>query len=187
MKNRKSFLLCVLLLAIAIPGCGGSTKPNANNTPEIAFQSPVLTAKKVIPARYKCNVNKIWLPVRWGVVPGKTQELVLYMARYTDLKPSSTGTTARLLSQALIVGLKPSLHELQAGKLPHGALVGEYETGGERIPICPSRKGSQGFVFRLYALPSRLNINKGQQSASLLARLNSEATAAGTLTAVYKS
>jgi phosphatidylethanolamine-binding protein (PEBP) family uncharacterized protein len=185
MVTKLSLIASVLVLAAAAVGCGGATSPSANNTPEIAFLSPALTASKVIPARYKCDVNKIWLPVRWGALPSGTKELVMYVARYTNVRSTANGSTARLLSQALIVGLKPTLHELQTGKLPHGALVGEYETGSQRVPICPAGRPSQGFIFRLYALRSPLNISKGKQGASLLSKLNSEALAAGTFTASY--
>jgi len=188
-KNSLIVRLLMLLLAVAVTivgaGCGGTSTPSANNAPEIAFQSPVLNAKKVIPARFSCNADKIWLPLRWGVLPANTKELVLYMARFSDLKHNANGATARLLAQALVIGLKPSLHRLPAGKLPHGALIGEYETGAERIPICPSGRTGQGFVFRLYALPNHLNITKGQQGGGLLTKLNNEALAAGTFTASY--
>jgi phosphatidylethanolamine-binding protein (PEBP) family uncharacterized protein len=180
-----SLVLSLLVLVFAVAGCGGTAAPSANSAPEIAFQSPVLTASKVIPARYRCNANKIWLPVQWGALPAKTKELVIYVARYSDIKTNPNGATARLLSQALIVGLKPTMHELRAGKLPHGALVGEYVTGNEHVPICPPGRPAQGFVFRLYALPERLNISKGNHSGSLLTKLNGEALAAGTFTASY--
>jgi phosphatidylethanolamine-binding protein (PEBP) family uncharacterized protein len=185
MVVKFSLVICVLTLAVAAAGCGGSNSPAVNNAPEIAFQSPVLTAGKVIPARYKCDLNKVWLPVRWGPLPANTKELVMYVARYNDVKSTANGASVHLLSQALVVGLKPTLHELRAGKLPHGALVGEYEASSQRTPICPAGRPAQGFVFRLYALRSPLNISKGKQGASLLNKLNSEALAAGTFTASY--
>src|ERR1700744_4222917 len=107
MVLKLSLITSVLVLAIAAVGCGGSGSPSVNNSPEIAFQSPVLTAVKVIPARYKCDVNKVWLPLRWGALPADTKELAMYMARYSDVKSTANGASARLLSQALIVGLKP--------------------------------------------------------------------------------
>jgi phosphatidylethanolamine-binding protein (PEBP) family uncharacterized protein len=184
---KNSLAMSLLVLAVAVAGCGTTTSSSrpASYVPEIAFRSPAVTARKVIPARYRCDLNKIWLPLEWGPLPANTGELVVYVARYGDLKATAKGTSARLLSQALVVGLKPTLHGLRPGKLPHGALVGEYELGSERIPICPAHARAQDFLFRLYALRGRLNIAKGTQGGGLLNKLNSEALAAGTFTAAY--
>ena len=176
-----------LVLLLALAGCGGATdSPSASSKVALSFKSPVLVSGKTIPSRYKCDVANSWLPLRWGALPAGTGELAIYVARFSNLQSGPNGSKrARLLAQALIVGLKPTLHELPAGKLPHGALVGEYEAGTEHIPFCPPHDASQSFLFELYALPGHLNINKGTQGGALLNKLNSESLGAGTFSASY--
>jgi phosphatidylethanolamine-binding protein (PEBP) family uncharacterized protein len=173
-----------LVLVIALAGCGGASVPAAK--PKIAFVSPAVTTTGVIPASYKCNGNNIWLPLQWGALPADTKELVIYVARFGQPEGVPGGTAkAALIAQQLIVGLKPSLHRLKVGNLPHGALIGYYEIGNKSVSICPKKGSTQGILFGLYALPHPQNIGKGSQSGSLLNKLRAEAEAVGTFTAAY--
>lgn len=184
MVIRRISTMSALVLAIALAGCGSASTPTAK--PKIAFASPALTTRGVIPASYKCNGNDIWLPLKWGALPANTKELVIYIARFDQPKGvPGGGAQASLISQQLIVGLKPSLHQLAVGKLPHGALMGYYEVGNATISICPTKGSTQGVIFGLYALPRQQNITKGAQSGNLLNKLRSEAVALGTFTAGY--
>jgi phosphatidylethanolamine-binding protein (PEBP) family uncharacterized protein len=186
MLSRRLATLSVLVLTVVVAGCGSST-PAVDRSPEILFLSPAVNAAKVIPSKYACSENKIWIPLEWGALPPSTQEVVVYVARYGSPERKPNGSvSARLLAQSLIVGLKPKLHELRTGKLPAGALVGSYGAGGPGSGVCPSSKHTtQDFLFRLYALPRQLHITAGSKRAELLNTLNSEALAAGTFTASY--
>jgi hypothetical protein len=184
MVTRYLSTTSALLLAVLLIGCGGASAPVAK--PKIAFVSPALTSTGVIPARYKCNGNQVWLPLAWGALPADTKELIVYIARFG--KPeASPGNLAKaaLIAQQLIVGLKPSLHRLSIGPLPHGALIGSYEIGNKSESICPKRGSTQGILFGLYALPHQQNIGRGSQSGSLLNKLRAEAVALGTFTTGY--
>jgi phosphatidylethanolamine-binding protein (PEBP) family uncharacterized protein len=176
-----------VLLAVAVGGCGSTTSgTTAENKAAIAFVSPVVNTKGFIPASFKCNAAKVWIPMRWGSLPADTKELVMYVARFATPQQSGGGTVrASLLAQELIVGLKPTLHGLSVGKLPHGALVGIFEIGKKRASICPAKGSSQGILFGLYALDHRQEIGKGSQSGNLLSKLRSEAVAIGSFTAGY--
>ena len=181
------FLSAVSMCAVAIAfaGCGGSSAPTSKA--RIAFQSPVLTAGKAIPARYACNAKQIWLPVQWGALPSNTAELVLYIGRYSAPR-SRPGAVARprLIAQSIIVGLKPTLHELTSGRPPSGALIGYYEVGNKLEPLCPPKGTTQDFLFQLYALTGKLNISGGAQGGEFLKKLSSGAVAVGTFAASYR-
>lgn len=177
-----------VLLAVAVAGCGSTTTTGTTteNKQAIAFESPVVNSKGFIPASFRCNTHKVWLPVRWGAIPAGTKELVIYVARFAVPQRTAAGTArAALLAQELIIGLKPTLHGLAVGKLPHGALIGTYEIGKKRASVCPAKGSAQGVIFGLYALNHRQEITKGSQSGGLLSKLRSEAVAAGTFTAGY--
>jgi phosphatidylethanolamine-binding protein (PEBP) family uncharacterized protein len=184
---RHLSVVSVVLLAIAVTGCGSSTTgTTTENKATIAFESPVVNTKGFIPAGFKCNAAKVWIPMRWGALPADTKELVIYVARF-GVPQRTVGGTARasLLAQELIIGLKPTLHGLPVGKLPHGALIGIYEIGNKRASVCPAKGSAQGILFGLYALNHRQEISKGAQSGSLLNKLRSEAVAVGSFTAGY--
>jgi phosphatidylethanolamine-binding protein (PEBP) family uncharacterized protein len=176
-----------VLLAAAVGGCGSSTTgTTTENKAKIAFVSPVVNAKGFIPASFKCNAGKVWIPMRWGSLPAGTKELVMYVARFAPTQRTASGATrASLLAQELIIGLKPTLHGLSVGKLPHGALVGVFEVGEKRSSICPAKGSGQGVLFGLYALNHRQEIGKGSQSGNLLNKLRSEAVASGSFAAGY--
>jgi hypothetical protein len=184
--TRYLSMTSALLLVSVLVGCGSTSAPVATKQ-RIAFVSPaIIHTKGLIPTRYRCDENKIWLPLRWGALPANTKEIVIYVARFGPprIAPGSAPTAA-LLAQQLIVGLKPTIHKLSVGKLPHGALIGSYEEGIKRESICPKRGSGQGILFGLYALPSSQNLSKGSQSANLLGKLRSEAVAVGTFTANF--
>jgi len=179
----------VALLAVAVAGCGSTTTTSTalERKPRIAFQSPVVSTRGAIPATFKCSENRIWIPLRWGTLPTNTKELVIYIARFGRPESAPGGTArAALIAQELIIGLKPTLHGLAVGKLPHGALIGTYEIGNKRASICPVKGSSQeGVVFGLYALAHHQQISKGSQSGGLLNKLRAEAVAVGSFTANY--
>jgi phosphatidylethanolamine-binding protein (PEBP) family uncharacterized protein len=177
-----------VLLAVAVAGCGSTaaTSSTAEKKPRIAFQSSAVNRKGRIPGSFKCSESKVWIPMRWGALPADTKELILYVARFGSPTSNPGGTaSAALLSQELIIGLKPTLHGLSVGNLPHGALIGTYEIGNKHVSIGPKKGSSEGVLFGLYALDHQQKISKGSQNGALLNRLRSEAVAVGTFVAGY--
>ena len=178
---RRVLTLSLLGLLVALAGCGsGVIAPK----PKIAVVGPRLGRGDSIPARYKCNQNKIWLPLRWGSLPANTHELVIYIARFRPAEVAG-GRQGIPVAQQLIVGLKPTLHQLLVGNLPPGALIGTADSNGKPIPICPTGGAARGFVFELYALPGEQHITKGTRGGELTAKLRAEALALGTFIATY--
>jgi phosphatidylethanolamine-binding protein (PEBP) family uncharacterized protein len=184
-KIRFLSVVSVCIVAVVFAGCGGTS--GQSKKAKIAFQSPVLVSGKAIPARYTCNAQKIWLPVQWGALPPHTAELVLYIGRYSNSGSVAAGklVAPTLIAQSLVIGLKPTLHGLAAGNPPKGALIGYYEVKNKPASLCPPKGATQNFLFRLYALPAKLNISKGSQSGELLNKLSSEAAAVGVFAASY--
>lgn len=184
MKIRFLSVVSVCILAVVFAGCSDTSAQGKKA--KIAFQSPVLVSGKAIPARYRCNAQKIWLPVQWGALPPHTAELVLYIGRYGNARTVTAGKLApALIAQSLVVGLKPTLHGLVTGNPPKGALIGYYEVKNKPASLCPPKGATQNFLFRLYALPAKLNISKGSQGGEFLNKLSSEAAAVGVFAASY--
>jgi phosphatidylethanolamine-binding protein (PEBP) family uncharacterized protein len=188
MLLRRLAMMSVLGLSAVIAGCGstGASTSTPSAIAQIEFKSPAVTTGKVIPTHYVCDENEIWLPLQWGALPSNTVELALYVARFGPVVKTPTGASAaKLLAQSLVIGLKPSLRGLPAGKLPHGALIGFYGAGRKHSPICPPKGNKQSLLFRLYALSSAQHVNAGLQGVNLLGKLNQQALAAGSFTASY--
>lgn len=151
---------------------------------EVSFSSPVLSARKVIPARFPC-ASKIWLPLHWGALPPDTGELVLYVGGLGAPRAVATGRRfTPFTGISVIVGLKATLRRLSVGGLPRGA-VGVDEKG---LPACPATLAGQRFVFTLFAIPrsrALLPHLTGRTQSSILSKARADATGVGTFTATY--
>jgi hypothetical protein len=140
----------------------------------------------VIPARYKCSDKNIWLPLKWGALPERTQELALYIVRFSSPKVTSGGQVkAEIKSEALILGLDPTLRELRRGRYPHGSLLAIRARPGESRSLCPQRGVAENLLFRIYALGRKLHLNKSSKVNPLVEVIH-EAIGAGTIIARYR-
>jgi hypothetical protein len=170
---------------VGIPGPMPSIK-YANlvaRSPTIMLTSPALMAGNVIPARYVCG-RGVWLPLRWSQVPVKTVELILFIgALGAPRAATGGGVWTPIVGGKLIVGILPSLHRLDPGGVPRGAV----ELMRPRIPACPSRIGGSRFVFRLFAFARGALVDRNDVPADLslrfMNRLIDSAFAIGTITA----
>jgi phosphatidylethanolamine-binding protein (PEBP) family uncharacterized protein len=177
------------MLALALAGCGSTGSTTTSEKPAISFSSPAVVPGKPIPARYKCNVRNSWLPLRWGALPAGTQELALYIVRFGTPKVVKGGRVkAEIQAESIVVGLKPTLRRLSTGKFPPGAVVGvrPVKDGQTICPTTTSRSRVQNLLFRIFALPHKLDLGKGKQPSTLVSRLDAQALEAGTFIAEYR-
>ncbi len=187
MKLRDiSVLSLSMFVVVVIAGCGGGAT-SASERPAILFGTPVLTAKDQIPGRYRCDTRNVWVPLRWRGLPAGTQELVLYMVRFGNPTARTGGQVkAEIKAEALLVGLKPTLEGLSPGKFPAGSTLGIHAPTTQKVSICPPRGVTQNLLFRLYALPHKMHVNKGTQNVDLVSKLNKEALREGTFIVHYQ-
>ena len=179
--------MSILALAIASCGSGGGSPTATAEKPSIPFSSPVVTAARLIPSRYKCSNRQVWVPLRWGALPPGTKELALYMVRFGAPKVVAGGKVkAEVKAEELVLGLHPSLHSLKPGKYPHGALVAVHARRGEALSVCPHKGVSENLLFRVYAIARKLHIAKSSK-VNPLQQLTSGAIEAGTFIVRYRS
>jgi phosphatidylethanolamine-binding protein (PEBP) family uncharacterized protein len=180
---------CVLAAAI-LAGCGGGTNtaaklPPIARKPTIRFASSAVHRGKPIPTSFHCDPHTNWLPLSWGALPRGTQELALYVVRFGGPETSPSGTVkAAIEGEAVVVRLPPTLHRLAPGKFPAGALVAVHTVEGHATSICPPQGVRENMLFRLYALPHKLQLNG---ATNLVQTLGDEASAAGTFITSYGS
>ncbi len=193
MKLRRPTILSVPILALLLAGCGSTESGNNTTTssaaakPQIAFTSPAVGGNDLIPASYKCDDTKIWVPLRWGAVPAGTRELAFYIVRFGAPKlTSGSKVKVEVEAESLVVGVQPKLHSLAAGVLPHGVHVGVHRRGGQVLSICPPKGVTENLFFRIFALPRKLNLS-GPQNRDLVAVMNNEALLTGSFIAHYRT
>jgi phosphatidylethanolamine-binding protein (PEBP) family uncharacterized protein len=181
-----SALSLSMFVVVVVAGCGGGGT-SASEKPAILFGTPVLTATDQIPGNYRCDTRAVWVPLRWRGLPAGTQELVLYMVRFGNPTAHTGGQVkAEIKAEAMVVGLKPTLEGLSPGKFPAGSTLGIHAPTNQQVSICPPKGVTQNLLFRIYALPHKLNVNKGSQNANLVTKLNGEALEVGTFIAHYR-
>jgi Raf kinase inhibitor-like YbhB/YbcL family protein len=121
----------------------------------LALSSPAFERNGAIPARYTCDGANVSPPLAWQNAPAHTAELVLFI-----IDDSSSATTGGI--RWVVAGIEPSLHEVKAGAVPAGAVVGR-NTGGSigYGGICPAHGKTDKIEFVLYALRKKISLANG--------------------------
>jgi phosphatidylethanolamine-binding protein (PEBP) family uncharacterized protein len=105
-----------------------------------------------LPAEFTCDGKNTSPALRWQGVPSGTAELVLFAM---NVQPVG----GKLFFDWAVAGLSPDLEEIEAGKLPKGAVVGRNSFGKNGYEICP--EGAETYIFALFALPQKLSPSQG--------------------------
>lgn len=106
-----------------------------------------------LPAQYTCDGKNVSPELRWQGVPEGTAELALLAM---NIQPVG----GKLFFDWAVAGLSPELEEVEAGKLPRGAIVGRNSFGKTGYEICPDGSG-ETYMFMLLALPKKLTPSQG--------------------------
>lgn len=104
-------------------------------------------------AAYTCDGKNTSPALRWQGVPQGTAELALFTMNIQPVK-------GELFFDWAVAGLSPDLEEIEAGKLPKGAVVGRNSFGKTGYGICPEGD-SETYMFALFALPKKLSPAQG--------------------------
>jgi hypothetical protein len=195
-----SVLFTCLVLQI-FPGCGSSPGPNdaAHRTAAYPFQGAT-TAKQnldvsssalpkgrgphLIPWRYKCQEEAVWLPIQWSAVPPDTSEIAVVVT-VTNFEDSPKGVETSLGTLWVIGGLRPNIDALFVGQPPTGAFITGHNV---EIPNCPSRSGTSGISFNVFALPKGSPLHDFEAIGLPTAEdIAGRAIAAGSLLTLYGS
>jgi phosphatidylethanolamine-binding protein (PEBP) family uncharacterized protein len=108
---------------------------------------------QALPAEFTCDGKNTSPALRWQGVPPGTAELALFTM---NVQP----VNEKLFFDWAVAGLSPELVEIEAGKLPKGAVVGRNSFGKNGYGICPEG-GGETYMFVLFALPKKLSPSQG--------------------------
>jgi phosphatidylethanolamine-binding protein (PEBP) family uncharacterized protein len=110
--------------------------------------------------------------LKWGSLPAKTAglALVVYFIQRGQPEP-----------QAALTGLKPTLHELKAGVLPHGAVI----ASNSKV-ICPTKGIAATYFISLYALKAPAKLASGADVGAVVKAISPNAVGVGSIEVHYR-
>ena len=132
---------------------------------------------QALPAEYTCDGKSTSPALRWQGVPQGTAELVLFAMNVQPVE-------GKLFFDWAVAGLSPELEEIEAGKLPKGAVAGRNGFGKAGYEICPEGAG-ETYVFTLFALPEKLSPSQGFEPMALRKAVAEASGSAGLLALSY--
>jgi phosphatidylethanolamine-binding protein (PEBP) family uncharacterized protein len=123
----------------------------------MSLQSPSAqggSGLQALPAEFTCDGKNTSPALRWQGVPPGTAELVLFAMNIQPVEE-------KLFFDWAVAGLSPELEEIEAGKLPKGAVAGRNSFGKTGYGLCPEAGSDETYMFALYAIPKRLSPSQG--------------------------
>jgi phosphatidylethanolamine-binding protein (PEBP) family uncharacterized protein len=148
---------------------------------DVNLRSPAIVASQGnlghLAPTYTCDGKDIWPALEWDGIPDDTAELVLFVM---NLRP----VEGKIFFDWAAAGLDPALSEIEAGRLPPGAVVGTNSFGKRGYELCPPGDG-EAYMFALYALPRSLSPKKGFDPGQLREEILAQAGNVGLLPAIY--
>lgn len=149
----------------------------ANMSLESPSSQASAAGPRALPAEYTCDGNGTSPALRWQGVPPGTAELVLFAMNTQPVQ-------GRLFFDWAVAGLSPELEEIEAGKLPKGAVSGLNGFGKAGYEICPEG-GGETYMFTLFALPEKLSPSQGFDPIALRKAVGAGSGNAGLLALSY--
>ena len=144
---------------------------------DILLASPAIRSGALPPA-YTCDGKDSWPALSWRGVPPDTAELILYAM-------SSRPVEGKLFVNWAVAGIDPNLTQIEAGRLPKGAIVARNGFGNLGYSICPAQGEAETYVFALYALREPLSPQKGFDPVALRRQVLEVSGNVGLLAASY--
>jgi Raf kinase inhibitor-like YbhB/YbcL family protein len=178
-------LAVVLVLALALPSCGGEPTPGTSGT--IELRSSAFAPMTAIPKKYagQGEGDDVSPPLSWSKVPEGTKELVVFVDD-PDAKPTWT--------HWVVYAIPPTATGLPEGvpatsdalKDPPGAVQGRNSWGrvGYSGPLPPAGEAHK-YQFWVYAVDARLSLPAGATRDDVFQALGGHVLGNGRFVAKY--
>ena len=139
--------------------------------------SPAFEHTHPIPTQYTCDGVNHQPPLTISDVPKEAQSLALVV--------EDPDAPMKVFTHWLIYDLPPSTQHISEQEVPPGATEGtnDFGTRGYKGPCPPS--GTHHYVFRLFALDTRLVLPEGARKEDVLAKLKGHVLATAELVGTY--
>jgi Raf kinase inhibitor-like YbhB/YbcL family protein len=174
--------MALLLSVGAQVGCHGSTAPG-EGSPLLALTSSSIQGGE-IPKKYACDGGDTSPDLKWSGAPADTQSFALIaidldapVGEFVHWVIYNLPAAARELPEGL-----PAQEQLADGSRQGGNDFGRIGYGGP----CPPGSSPHRYVFRLYALDTKLNLPAGATRSQVEEAMKGHILAHGELTGRYQ-
>ena len=122
----------------------------------LILESSAFKNGKEIPKKYGYKNTNINPPLTIKGVPTNTQSLVIIMD-----DPDAMGAVGKIWVHWVVWNIAPNTTEIKENSIPTGSIEGKTDFGeiGYGGPAQPDKE--HAYIFKLYALDSKLNLNEG--------------------------
>ena len=130
-----------------------------------------------IPAKYTCNGVNYNPPLTFFQVPKEAQSLALVV--------EDPDAPAKVFTHWLVYDMPPSTLQILEHEVPPKSREGrtDFGTRGYKGPCPPS--GTHRYVFKLFALDTRLALPEGTRKEEVLAKMKGHVIATAELVGTY--
>jgi Raf kinase inhibitor-like YbhB/YbcL family protein len=147
---------------------------------ELILESSAFTAGGEIPRKYGYKNGNVSPSLRISGLPQETKSLALIMD-----DPDAMGAVGKVWVHWLIWNIEPSTTEILEGSPPSGSVEGKTDFGeiGYGGPAPPDKRHT--YIFKLYALKSKIDLPKGSIKDQLEQAIKDEILTETTLKGTY--
>jgi hypothetical protein len=173
-RMMKSLLLACLLLFFAVSHGTGQEAPK----PGFKVSGPAFENNGPIPAKFTCDGTNINPPLKIENIPREAKSLALVF----DDTDAPRGSYVHWI----LWNIDPAVKEIRENSVPEGAIQGtnDFKKQNYGGPCPPTR--AHRYVFKVYALDLRLNLDSGTTKAALEKAMEGHVIARAQLTGTYK-
>ncbi|MDH3676729.1 MAG: YbhB/YbcL family Raf kinase inhibitor-like protein [Nitrosopumilus sp.] len=115
-----------------------------------------------IPRKYGYNNDNINPPLIFSDVPNTAKSLALIMD-----DPDAMGAVGKIWVHWIVWNIEPNVHEIKENSIPPNSIQGKTDFGKTNYggPAPPDKEHT--YVFKLYALDDKLNLDSGSTKSQL--------------------
>jgi len=134
---------------------------------KFSITSSAFTSGGEIPKKYGYKNDNVSPPIKIRGIPSDANSLALIMD-----DPDAMKAVGRVWVHWVIWNIDPTISEISEGSLPSGSIEGKTDFGeiGYGGPAPPDKRHT--YIFKLFALKTKLNLKKGSTKVQLEKAMN---------------
>ncbi|MGQ0792444.1 MAG: YbhB/YbcL family Raf kinase inhibitor-like protein [Nitrosopumilaceae archaeon] len=136
---------------------------------KLSIESSAFSSGGEIPKKYGYKNDNVSPPIKIKGVPSDANSLALIMD-----DPDAMKAVGRVWIHWVIWNIDPTISEISEGSIPSGSIEGKTDFGeiGYGGPAPPDKKHT--YIFKLFALKTKLDLKKGSTKAQLEKAMNGQ-------------